>query len=178
MTIKRVNDRIQAAMWSRALAAISCLWVAGVFVAAAWKLLSDGVDLYEPAPLFVLVVGGPIVVLTLAYAAYSMGTKVSVSLAVLVVFTVGAMFAVIAFKEHRREQARKEADRQQAELAERKRKAFIEFRGECDALAAQRRRNEVYSASCIAAKSGLDFDTFDYFSIRSSESIRHGLYTP
>lgn len=76
MTIHTLNARLRSSVAWRAVGVAVCLWVSGVIGLAGWAAHSDGLKLYHWTMLGFLLIGPPLAIGALLYAASLLGQKV------------------------------------------------------------------------------------------------------
>ena len=116
----------------RAIGVALCAWIAGVIGFAGWAAYEDGLELYRWTILVLLLVGAPIAVAAIIYAAVLLGRKGTLLLIALFGIAAGTRFAYETHQSDKRAKAEevREARRVAARRAQ-ERKDWEQFGAEC-----------------------------------------------
>lgn len=104
MASTRLHAWIMASGWRRSAAIAVCLWIALIVVLAAWSAFDNDVELYDRTMFGLLLCGGPVVFVSVIYAAVLSGKR-----ALKWIFALGlavaATLSVLAYNQHQRDAA-------------------------------------------------------------------------
>ena len=116
MAIHTLDARFRSSLAWRAVGVVACLWVAGVIGFAGLAAHNDGLELYRWTMLGLLLVGLPVAVVAVAYAAVLLGRR-GRKAAFLLIIVSGIAFALLQGYSSYQARVRAE-DHRVAQLAE------------------------------------------------------------
>lgn len=132
MWLQSLDRSFRSSIGWRAIGVALCAWIAGVIGVAGWAAYEDELELYRWTVLVLLLVGAPVAIAAIVYAAVLLGRKAALLLIAFFGIAVGARFAYEVYQSHERAKAKEVREVRLAEARRaQERKDWEQFGVEC-----------------------------------------------